>query len=227
MRAIYLKEFKSEIDPLIEGEQAHHLLNVVRIKIGAEILILNGKGESWHACISQILKNKIYLDILGENKHQPKLKMTLAMGLVKKDALELMIRQACELGFSDIVILETEYSQNYKLNLKRLDKILVSAIEQSNNPFIPNIKLMNLKELRYEQYSRVILYSTINQNSSPRVGFLENQLVLIGPEGGFSMQEEEFICNRGNVVTYLLDTYILRAPTALCVAVGHLLGMNS
>ena len=59
--------------------------------------------------------------------------------MVKKEALELSIRQATELGVNKIFLLNSQYSQENSLKADRLEKIIVSAMEQSNNLFYPEI----------------------------------------------------------------------------------------
>ncbi|MAZ48820.1 MAG: hypothetical protein CME65_09660 [Halobacteriovoraceae bacterium] len=227
MRAVYLKDIAiKENDPLnIKGNKFHHLKNVVRVNREDDILVLDGKGLGRIYKISELNKNNMKLDpsdVFKESTHTKDI--DLVIGKLKRDAMDLAVKQACELGVKNIFICHTDFSQTYSLNLDRLERIIDSAIEQSNNLIRPDIgELENIKSLDFDQYQQVFLFSL--EGDQGRKGFQGRAVVMIGPEGGFSIEEEEFLLKINNIQAIKLDMPILRAATAVPCALGYVHGI--
>lgn len=228
MRAIYYPgSFNEKDSVIISNESAHHLINVIRIKKNSEILLLGGKGSITTVLVLEVRKKEVVVEVLRVEKFRPKLDLDLGVGLVKKEALDLILKQACELGFNKIILLESEYSQRYKLNTERIQRLLISGVEQSNNPFLPKIEFKTLKELNWQEYGRVYFYSSYSNEVKMVEKISSPDLLLIGPEGGFSQDEENEIKKISNLTTYKLETYIMRTSTAVGTCLGHYLGINN
>ena len=234
MRAIFLKKsenVKSGDILNIDGERAHHLLKVARIKVGEDLLIFNGTGVKITARVSEVKRRELSLEILEvchESRQAPLL--DIAFCLPKKNALDEILKISVELGLNTIIPLISEYSSRYDLNKERIDRLLESALIQSNNPFLPIVnKERDLKTLDSlcSSYDRVFYFSSIKKVSGS-ITFqneVKKALLIIGPEGGLSNLEEDYIENIDNVNTIHLPTPILRAPHALATSVGYLLGL--
>ncbi|MCO4755813.1 MAG: RsmE family RNA methyltransferase, partial [Bacteriovoracaceae bacterium] len=109
MRAIYLESEKlDQSTVMLEGEKLHHLLNVVRIKKGQDILLLNGLGSKAFGKIESISKKNVQIVIekLEQSKHPGNI--SVAFALPKKDALETALRSCVESGARNIYILNSE-----------------------------------------------------------------------------------------------------------------------
>ena len=234
MRAIFLKKsenVKSGDILNIDGDRAHHLLKVARIKIGEDLLIFNGSGLKITSRVSEVKRRELSLEILEvshESRQAPLL--DIAFCLPKKSALDEILKISVELGLNKIIPLISEYSSRYDLNKERVDRLLESALIQSNNPFLPIMnKERDLKTLDSlcSSYDRVFYFSSIKKVSGS-IAFqneVKKALLIIGPEGGLSNLEEDYIENIDNVNTIHLPTPILRAPHALATSVGYLLGL--
>ena len=234
MRAIFLKKsenVKSGDILNIDGDRAHHLLKVARIKIGEDLLIFNGSGLKITSRVSEVKRRELSLEILEvshESRQAPLL--DIAFCLPKKSALDEILKISVELGLNKIIPLISEYSSRYDLNKERVDRLLESALIQSNNPFLPIMnKERDLKTLDSlcSSYDRVFYFSSIKKVSGS-IAFqneVKKALLIIGPEGGLSNLEEDYIENIDNVNTIHLPTPILRAPHALATSVGYLLGI--
>jgi 16S rRNA (uracil1498-N3)-methyltransferase len=225
VRACYAPELNLEsTQAVIEGEKLHHLRNVVRIKEGEEILILNGNGSGRVYSVLEMRKKSISLQssseiIIKENS----LGIDLCIGKVKKDAMDLIFKQACEMGIERVYIVESEYAQNYPLKEERIDKLLISGIEQSNNYWLPQVIETSLDEMSSSGYQSVVLATPGGQKTLKKI---EGRiLLLIGPEGGFSEAETSQILAIENIHQLHLEMNILRAPTAVTCAVGYLHGL--
>jgi 16S rRNA (uracil1498-N3)-methyltransferase len=95
---------------VISGERAHHL-NVVRVKVGEEILILNGRGLKFFAKIINITKKDIALKIFKFERSTPNDILDLAIATPKKEAFEDILKISVELGINQIVPLFSQYCQ--------------------------------------------------------------------------------------------------------------------
>jgi 16S rRNA (uracil1498-N3)-methyltransferase len=228
MRALYFKGASLDSnDFIVNEEKFHHLKNVVRVKEGDEILLLDGVGNKKMTQVSKINKKDLMLTSVSpvencESSH----KNTIAFGLVKKDALEISLRTCVELAFRNIIILNTEFSQNYKVKEERLEKILESALEQSNCPFYPSVEFKNIKDLEFSKFDQIVLASMNNDKHKKKLN-LSNNLILIGPEGGFSKAEVNLIEKQDNCAQLHIGGAILRTPTAIAAIAGHILASNN
>jgi len=228
MRAVYLDHNFEQNRIELSGEEAHHLLKVVRVKNGEEILGLNGKGTIAKLVVTEIGKKNIIFIVTSTNLLSRARHFDLAIGKTKKEAMDLVLKQAVELGIGKVYILETQYSQRYQINHERIRRILISAMEQSNNPYMPEILEADLNSLLTENYDSFSLFSLREAQNDNNLteNSIEKSLIFIGPEGGFSSEEEEQILNTEITSAIHIPTNIMRAPTAVSCAVGYLLGVR-
>ena len=139
MRASFQKDLIPQESYKLSGDTAHHLINVIRLELNEEVLLLNGSGLKVKTKVSQISKREILLTQMDHQNVSRNFKMDLALGIPKKEALELSLKQAVELGFRKIYLIRSEYSQTRLPEAERLESLLISSLEQSNSPYIPEI----------------------------------------------------------------------------------------
>lgn len=225
MRAIKWDSFNIGEEIEVSNEKFHHLVNVLRVRENDEILLLNGSGKKGLSKISKIEKKKIYLKCIEIKEEMSKSKISLLLGAPKKEAFEDILKRSTEIGVEKIYFFQSEYSQFKIKSLERINKILEGSMEQSNNPFLPElIELKNIEETVdiSEKYSHKVLLSVANCESNFALSTSDTVLMAVGPEGGFSTDEENFFLNCG-FKQLNLPTPILRAITAVPVALGYLL----
>lgn len=225
MRAVLDRNFKPGQELIeLSLEQAHHL-NVVRVKLGEQILVLSGNGHRAVGEICALTKKSGTIKILSVEEGAVNHSISLAVACPKKDAFEEIIKIAVELGVRKIYPIESQFSQYQYSSSERLDKIIESAMVQSNNLYFPEIE---------EQIS---LQSFLDRTNAPIVYFCSHDvtakgidklplaeiIILIGPEAGFSAQEELQISNYKSINQIHLPTPIMRAPTAVATSVGYLI----
>ena len=233
MRALYYC-FDAQALPtqiIVEEEKYHHL-KVIRVRSGEEILLLNGKGDMVVTKVEKIDKKSISLtvqNIMFAKKQTPDL--TVFLAAPKKDAFEDCVRFCVELGVTQLVPVMSQFSQFDPAHLKRANKIIESSLEQSNNPYYLEISPpITFEEAmkKIAQFDSSFAFSSIPQAGVDQLEKMSVEAgpiaICIGPEAGFSKEEEEML---GASCRSLLNLPlpIMRTPTALCVAVGHVLGM--
>lgn len=231
MRAIFLENLENVND--IKGDDAHHLLNVVRIQKGEEILLLNGVGGRVLARVSGVEKNRVTFEVLESLQVEKADKVHLAIGTPKKDAFEEVLRNATELGISKIFHFKSQFSQQDFVFNERVRRVLISSLIQSNNPYFPTLeKVADLNALvkNFNQYDKVIYFCSHTKIHSPTEFTLNEKdkiLLIIGPEGGFSGEEEDLLTKNKSISSQHLPSFILRAPTAVVAAMGWVMGKLS
>ena len=213
----------------IKGSDVNHIVNVLRMKVGEELLI-SVKGDWDYLCkIDDIETDRVNLKVL-ESMEQRELpvNITLLQGIPKSDKLEMIIQKAVELGVSEIIPVKTkrvvvkieEKKQASKVN--RWNAIAESAAKQSKRSIIPKvhepISIDNALEIVKDFGVKLIPYENADGIDKTRkildnMDKTKNIAVFIGPEGGFEESEVERIKNSGfEVIT--LGKRILRTETA-------------
>ena len=203
----------------------------MRLKVGDKISLFNSQDGEWDAKI--IGQEKVFTEFKVERLSRPISKennIWLAFSLIKKVPQDLMIQKTTELGIQKFIPLLCERSVVREINIKRAEKIITEACEQSNRITVP--KILNLQRLNdfvknFPDEGKII-FCDINSNSK----YLKNKLnkknpicILIGPEGDFSEEERQFIINNKNVISITLAKNILRAETA-AIASATILNYN-
>ncbi len=225
MRASYDPELSIQETYVISGDRFHHLAHVVRLDINDDLLLLNGLGLCVVTVVKLITKKEIHLEFVSQEMALQSLKYDVLIGIPKKDALDLCLKEATELGFRKILLVRTHYSQNRVPEKDRMDNLLISALEQSNSPYMPEVISVELNEIDWDQYEHVLLLdSQTNKRQNNDQALSGKSLLVIGPEGGFSESELDYLHALKQVEVQRLPTPILRSPTALAAGAGILLG---
>lgn len=228
MRAIFYPFLKENTSNTIfvADESAKHL-HVVRVQLGEKILVLNGSGLKALTRVTGISKNQIELsvdsltDLTEDSKSNHKI--SLAIGNPKKEAFEDILKIAVELGVQNIYPLTSEFSQYDYLPSERVQRILESALIQSNNPILPIIHSQVSLDLFLSNLNSPLYFFNCRLDCGKNDNISGEKIILIGPEGGFSVREEANILAKSNVFAIHLPTPILRAPTAVASSIGYLL----
>ena len=213
---------------VINNDDYNHIANVLRMKKGDTILITNKNSKETFNCeIEEVKSNEIVCNILNkENKNvELNVNIDLFQGLPKADKMEYIIQKCVELGVHKIVPVNMKYcvakiKDEEKKNI-RWNKISEVAAKQCKRNIIPQIdKSINMNALyseiknydlaivAYENEDNITLKTVLKGNTK-----IKNIAVIIGPEGGISLDEiEELKENGAKIVS--LGNRILRTETA-------------
>jgi 16S rRNA (uracil1498-N3)-methyltransferase len=224
MRASFQQDLTIQDSYQLRGDAAHHLVNVVRIELGEEILLLNGAGLRVKTKVSSLSKREVLLEKLEHSNTERTFHMDLALGIPKKDALELSLKQAVELGFRKIFLVRSQYSQTKLPETERIMSLLISALEQSNSSYLPEIHPVSWDEIPAADYNEILLMDSQHETKKTQGQKMAAALLVVGPEGGFSPEESAFLHHLPKIRIVNLPTPILRTPTAVATGAGILLG---
>lgn len=222
MRAVYLKDLEINDQYFLKGDAHHHLVHVVRIEIGEKILLLDGKGLNVECEVASFNKKEVVLNKLAHKQTQLSYRLDIALGVPKKDAFDLCMKQVVELGIHTVYLVRSDYSQMRLPENDRIEKLLISGLEQSNSPLLTHFQETTFADIDYSQYQSVVLLDS--QNNVQADKFVKgNILLIVGPEGGFSPEEFQFFEKLPHLVRLNLPTPIMRTPTALSCGTGIVL----
>jgi len=235
----------------ISGEEYSHIKNVCRFREEDEIDLTDGEGIIYNCVINKIHKDKIEARVAGQKKIEieSKIKFNLFQSVIKPAKFDLIIEKAVELGVASITPIYTERSQ-YKLGgekLLRLNRIAKMAVCQCGRTYIPvindPIKLIvgakgpspllqkiNSKDvtlfLNERETDKLKTIKNIINRRGTTCGAPTKQInsinLIIGPEGGFTAEEEKFLTSNG-AISATLGRRILRAETAVIASIAVLM----
>lgn len=199
-----------------EKELVHQWTRVFRYKSGDEVFLFSGSdpGTDYRYTITSVLKDRVVLTLLSREENiLPTQDMTLVMALVKKDTFETVVRQATELGISRVIPVLADRSEKKNVNFGRLETVAREAAEQSGRGDVPSIsQVMNIEgAFQATQHCKNIVGSL---HGTPLSQVQEAELAIwVGPEGGWTAEEEEGFGDKGFTLMKLTDT-VLKADTA-------------
>ena len=208
---------------LLSKEHTHYLVNVMRAKRGGNVNFFNKNGE-WLSEIVFLEKDRVEVKFLSKIKENTNtLNTELAICLVKKNAMEIILQKATELGIRKIIPIISERTEVKEINFERANKIVIEATEQSNQLEPPEIsEILKLKDFLNINRNKIFFADINSDYSLEKKDFKEGETVtvLVGPEGDFSPTERELILNDSTIVAFSLSKNILRTDTAVISAIS-------
>ena len=228
MRAEYVSNLGNiDVDEIIVLEKNHHLLNVARIREGGLITLFDGKGLQSLGIIKEINRENISVCIQSKEMKIRPHHIDVAIGTCKREACELIMKMAVELGVNRLIPLKTEFSQKIFLKKERQERLLISALKQSNAFWIPEVTtLSSFDDFNFSYYDNIFYFNLQRGNSMPQKKKRDTKsLILIGPEGGLAPREEESLLQYSNLFLVHFPTYILRTTTAMPTAMGRIFAL--
>ncbi len=226
----FFKEF-FESAPFIEGDDAKHILRSLRMTVGEKLTVSDTKGTDYSCVISSCSADRVELDILEkkQNDTEPTIFVTIYLCLTKGDKMDLAVRQSVEMGASRIVpVLSSNCvsrpdEKALKKKQERWQKIADEAAGQSGRGILPavmpTVSLKQAAEAIANDDLCVFCYELASKPLSDFDEKIKNVSIIIGPEGGFSVEEAEMLKSRGAEVISL-GKRILRAETAPVAALS-------
>ncbi len=204
----------------------HQWKNVLKFKIGEEVILANKNGEALCAIVS-ISKNEANLQVvsINKNKKEHTKNVTLYMAILKRENFELVVQKASEVGIDKIVPIITEHTVKTGLKYERLEKIAREASELSGRNTVPYISetIKFSDAVQHDNNVIKILFDISGKKPESKKLTAESLSLYIGPEGGFSESEINLVKSLpaeagNNFEISSLGPLTLRAETAGIIA---------
>lgn len=226
-----MKFFQDDPNLPLTGDDANHLIRSLRAKIGSAFTVCSD-GNDYKSIITEISEKKgvlsVFKDIIEVTPaDEPTVNIRLFQAIPKSDKMEFIIQKAVELGVSEIIPIETDFTQGYSSvdftkKLIRYNKIAKESAMQCNRGQVPVVSpKKNLKKVLQNDLGYVIMFYEENINSKKLQDLVipQDVSIIIGAEGGFSKEEVKLAVDVG-VVPVWLGQRILRCETASVTALS-------
>ena len=216
----------------IDGNPAHYLIAVMRVKPDDIVLLFDGRSGEWAARARDIRKRDLGLECVAQTKGPETVPdFWLCCAPIKKGRIDLIAEKACELGVAKLQPVLTRRAVVDKLNLDRLHAHLVEAAEQCGRTALPELSAMVKLDalLRDWPQARHLFFADETGGAPMTEAFATHPgaaAFLIGPEGGFDPAEREAIRAHPQAVPVSLGPRILRAETAAIAATAAWMTIN-
>ncbi len=212
------------------GQEAKHLAQVLRLKVGEQVLIFDGLGRKGKCQIDSISKREVRLCLLEDEiiSRPPSLSI-MALAWSKATRRGFFMEKAVELGVHEVWIWAADHSQG-RINTNIIEHWqgqCIAAMKQCHNPWLPNIYILpdGIKELvlKSQSIENKILPLEIQENvpmlTPQMVGKSGTTIYCVGPEGGFSKDEIKSL-SQANFQSVSLGNRVLRCETAALLCLG-------
>lgn len=215
-----------------DKEESKHIIKVLRKKDTDILFVTNGSGLLFKTEITLASDNKCTVKILSIEKAEPsKFHLHLAVAPTKmNDRYEWFLEKATEIGIHEITPIICDRSERKVVNKERFDKILLTAMKQSNVLFLPKLnEATTFKEFLKRKNKGLQLIAHCEETDKKSLKSVlkpnENVTLLIGPEGDFS-EKEIALALENKYVPVSLGNTRLRTETAAIVACHSVVFVN-
>ncbi len=223
---------------ILKGDDARHAIKSLRMKVDEEVTLCSKDGMEYLCRIEKIENQEALLKVVSKSisLSEPKTKVCLYQAMPKSDKFDLIVQKSVELGVDTIVPVMTSRCisrpDNKSLNKKidRLNKISKEAAKQSRRGKVPKVfDMINLNDIK-DHVNRFDKFIVFYENGGEKFRNLvdvdsKNIAILVGPEGGFSKEEIEFLKEIG-VAVATLGPRILRTETAPLMALSIIMELT-
>ncbi len=216
----------------LSQEDSHYLVSVMRQKVGADLLVFNGRDGEWQANICDAHKRKTVITVSQQTRPQiDEPDVWLVFAPIKKTRIDFMAQKATEMGATKLCPVMTDHTAMDRVKTERLAANAKEAAEQCERLMVPAVdEVVKLTDvLANWPDDRMIMFCDESLEGTTAVDTLrkhdgkqggEKWAIFIGPEGGFSERERSALKAHKNTVTVSLGPRILRADTAAIAALA-------
>lgn len=220
----HLHRFYHEATPplhgavLLDREESHHAMRVLRVRTGDDVELFNGRGYAWLGTIAGLSRNEVSVDIVQERfVPRPAPEVTLAQAwLHREKLLDELVRQATVFGAARIQFFRADHSEKQPRRSDKWERLAIEACKQCGRLWLPAIEIFDSTAalLDAASESQVVVASM----TEPRVPIAsipaDRPLTyMVGPEGDFS-DGERARAHDANAIPIGLGAYTLRSETA-------------
>lgn len=218
MNLFYIPEIIPSTQQItLPEEESKHACRVLRMKIGDQMMVLDGRGGTYVAEITEDHPKHCTIKILQyEFEEKPSKEIHIAIAPTKNsDRIEWFAEKATEVGITEISLILCSNSERKQMKEDRLEKILIAAMKQSQRKYLPVLNpLVPFKEFIAKNPKGAIAHCEDEEKNTLKEVFQSAHFpILIGPEGDFSKEEIKLAKQSGYAFVSLGNTR-LRTETA-------------
>ena len=230
-----------ETSNCLPEDETAHAVRVLRLKTDDKICVMDGNGSFYNAVITEISKKSCKYRVVSKEIHDKSWNAYLHIAVAPTkniDRIEWFVEKAVEIGVDEISFINTDFTERKRINIDRIKKIALAAMKQSRKPFktiINDLTDFNHFIASVKQNNKFICHCYGNDNEvvlkdkhllKDIVGKKDDVLVIVGPEGDFSIKEV-VAAEKSGFIPVSLGKSRLRTETAALVAVHIMNIFNS
>jgi 16S rRNA (uracil1498-N3)-methyltransferase len=208
MHLFYTPSFSNTELFTLSEEESKHCLRVLRLTVGSEIILIDGKGGWYKAIITDDNAKRCEVKIVEVKKEHGKRKVHLHIVIAptkNNDRMEWFLEKATEIGIDEVSLIECKNSERTTVKTERLEKIAVAAMKQSLNAYLPSINdIIPLKKFiettnHFKGQKFIAHCNEATGKTHLKTLYTKGKeaLVLIGPEGDFTPDEVQLALKNG------------------------------
>ena len=208
----------------LSPDQAHYLVGVMRLGVGAPVHLFNGRDGEWRAVLTAAGKRGAIAscEALTRPLQMPP-DLWLLFAPIKKARTDFIVEKAVELGVRRVLPVQTRHTNSERIRQDRLQAHAVEAAEQCGATYVPEVAELQALDRVLSAWPEERRLYWCDETAAGQPAALAPTdgpaAILIGPEGGFSADEVLRLRARPGVVTLSLGPRILRADTAAVAAI--------
>lgn len=215
----------------LERQQAHYLVNVLRLTADATVLVFNGRDGEWRAGLTVEGRKRVALTVRERTRPQAQAgDLDYLFAPLKHARLDYMVQKSVEMGAARLMAVLSRHTQPQRISLQRMRANAIEAAEQCDRLTVPAIVApvaLDRVIAEWPPHRLLVFCDEAATTSNPlaalwaaRAAKCSALAVLIGPEGGFADEERAALLRLPNVVRLSLGPRILRADTAAVAALA-------
>jgi 16S rRNA (uracil1498-N3)-methyltransferase len=211
----------------LKEDTSKHMISVLRMQKGEDLLLTDGKGNKARAQIIDDNRKRCVVEVLSKQREEESTpNVCIAISITKNSSrFEWFLEKATEMGVNEIIPLLCERTEKEKFRYDRMKGILVSAMLQSQQTWLPYLHQPTSFDevVRQSSPKQKFIAHCLPEQKSQLSSLLtpHSSLILIGPEGDFTPKEIE-LALQDNFVPVALGHTRLRTETAGMVAAAIL-----
>jgi len=217
-------ELADDREIVVDSAQANYLVRVLRLKAGAQIKLFDDRTGEWLAGLAHIGKRDAIVRVEGKLRDREEVpNLWLVFAPIKKGRIDWLVEKSCELGIRRLLPVRTQRTVIAKVKPDKLRAHLIEAAEQCERTALPELADITPLAAVLADWpeDRTLFYAAERGGGSFRKALVAHDgpaAILIGPEGGFTEEEDAAIRALPQAAPVSLGPRILRADTAAVAA---------
>lgn len=211
----------------LSGKNSHHFSAVLRGRLGEKLEIFSGQGGYFSAVVEKIERKKVWVKIYEYHDESSDIIIpkVLAISMTGNQKMAMIIQKATELGVTEIQPIEAKRSQGGRRGdfgaqaRSRYEKIIIASAMQSGLNVLPKLRdPQRLEDLHWEDWREAGIgcYLCDPRGESAVRGSVRGSVWFIGPEGGWTEEEESHLESQGCMRVRLAKTVLRMETAAIC-----------
>jgi 16S rRNA (uracil1498-N3)-methyltransferase len=219
--------FQKGSELIIEGQEFHHLVHVMRTQVGESVEVVNGEGGFGHAVLEHLEKKRAIFRVEETVQHpKPAFEVILAQAIPKINRLDFILEKGTELGMTQFWLFPSQRGERKQLTehqIERMRALSIAAMKQCGSFYLPTILMKPPLEKWERNLPLPALFGNVQPDAPSCVEKLKQErfqngvIFFVGPESGFSYEEEKTL-QALDVEGVKLHPHILRTDTAAIAA---------